>query len=37
VFTEGRMLADIFQFLSIVALVIALYLAMEEIIDDMIR
>lgn len=31
------MLGDIFLFLAIVALVIAFYLAMEEIIDDMIR
>jgi hypothetical protein len=31
------MLGDIFLFLAILALVIALYLAMEEIIDDIIR
>jgi hypothetical protein len=31
------MLGDIFLFLAIVAMVIAFYLAMEEIIDDMIR
>jgi|GEM_PF-2717152 hypothetical protein len=31
------MLADIFLFLGIVAMVIAFYLAMEEIVDDMIR
>jgi hypothetical protein len=31
------MLGDIFLFFAIVALVIAFYLAMEEIIDDMIR
>lgn len=31
------MLGDIFLFLAIVALVIAFYLAMEQIIDDIIR
>ncbi len=31
------MLADVFLFLAIVAMVIALYLAVEELIDEMIR
>lgn len=31
------MIGDIFLFLSIVAMVVAFYLAMEDIIDDMIR
>ncbi len=31
------MLADVFLFLAILAMVIAIYLALEELIDEMIR
>jgi len=31
------MIGDIFLFLSIVAMVVVFYLAMEDVIDDMIR